>query len=596
MKCLLGVVLTAVLALSSQANGTVGISGSRTASSEACFRRGEIALIEGQRQIAKREFECVIRATPQYAPVYSLYPLTLDRTEREEVAAELLRTAEAKPADPLSWYAYGRTVMDMQKMTEAFDRVVRLDPGSPWGYVGLGFTARFFKRDDVEAVRHYEKALSLSPGEVSIVSALAVLYESIREPRHQDARRLFAHLQRAAPSSVFTEIAFGRVFQAATGDDKRRLALWYLRQFPKGSFAGEVHAYEIAQVQVRSPQEAARRAVLVLSSLDPVRFSTERTHIFKVFILAPATKDGRQECERLARRVLASEERSPVIYMMLADGLSGVSASSELIVQVLTKGIERAQSEEALAEHESELRLGLARLLLREGDASKAQELLRSVAPTVIISEGQIAESLGEVSLEKGDGRGAYESFVRAVALRPSRQARESMAKAAASLGLSLSQAEQDVWTLRDSRAIPAGDFELNSLAGEATRLSKYRGRVVLLYFWFPGCPPCRKELPELQTLYAQYRGQGFEIIAIDVTSSDTAAREFFRANNLEFPSLRGNQQLAESLFAVTAQPTSLLVDAAGRILFRHVGYRNTKAELDQLRYEIEELTKNLQR
>src|SRR2546425_8868021 len=53
-------------------------------------------------------------------------------------------------------------------------------------------------------------------------------------------------------------------------------------------------------------------------------------------------------------------------------------------------------------------------------------------------------------------------------------------------------------------------------------RLSEYRGRVVLLNFWATWCPPCRKEMPDLERLYATYRDRGLTVITVSDQDKET--------------------------------------------------------------------------
>ena len=48
----------------------------------------------------------------------------------------------------------------------------------------------------------------------------------------------------------------------------------------------------------------------------------------------------------------------------------------------------------------------------------------------------------------------------------------------------------------------PAPDFALRNADGQVVKLSDYRGKVVWVNFWATWCVPCKKELPDIQTLY----------------------------------------------------------------------------------------------
>jgi hypothetical protein len=58
-------------------------------------------------------------------------------------------------------------------------------------------------------------------------------------------------------------------------------------------------------------------------------------------------------------------------------------------------------------------------------------------------------------------------------------------------------------------------DFILTDLQGKTWELKNLRGKVVLVNFWATWCPPCRKEMPDLELLQQRFRGQGFLVLAI---------------------------------------------------------------------------------
>src|SRR5204863_8157725 len=58
-------------------------------------------------------------------------------------------------------------------------------------------------------------------------------------------------------------------------------------------------------------------------------------------------------------------------------------------------------------------------------------------------------------------------------------------------------------------------NFTLTDLGGKSWTLKDLRGKVVLLNFWATWCPPCRKEMPDLETLYRRFESQGLVILGI---------------------------------------------------------------------------------
>ena len=59
----------------------------------------------------------------------------------------------------------------------------------------------------------------------------------------------------------------------------------------------------------------------------------------------------------------------------------------------------------------------------------------------------------------------------------------------------------------------PAPVFALPGLDGKVTSLADLRGKVVLVFFWATRCPDCREELPSVNALHRDLRGQRLEVL-----------------------------------------------------------------------------------
>jgi len=64
-------------------------------------------------------------------------------------------------------------------------------------------------------------------------------------------------------------------------------------------------------------------------------------------------------------------------------------------------------------------------------------------------------------------------------------------------------------------------DFTLKDLHGRPVTLSQLRGKIVLVSFWATWCPPCRKEMADLDQLYAANKDQGLVILSISNEDAD---------------------------------------------------------------------------
>ena len=116
----------------------------------------------------------------------------------------------------------------------------------------------------------------------------------------------------------------------------------------------------------------------------------------------------------------------------------------------------------------------------------------------------------------------------------------------------------------------PAPDFFLRTLNGRSVRLSDYRGKTVVLNFWASWCPPCRREMPDFQTLWEERGPSGPDdlvILAVNLLPEDTiaAAEGFVDEFGLTFPILLDTSRGEVSQrYGVQALPATFFIDRDG--------------------------------
>lgn len=137
----------------------------------------------------------------------------------------------------------------------------------------------------------------------------------------------------------------------------------------------------------------------------------------------------------------------------------------------------------------------------------------------------------------------------------------------AAALGLPAAQAAAAPGT-------PAPDFTLRSLEGGNLRLKEQRGKVVLVNFWATWCAPCRQEMPLLDQLFAKYRASGFTLLGVNVDEDGRNAAGLVGQLGLKFPVLLDSDKAVSKAYALSAMPSTVLIDRDGRWRFTHQGYR----------------------
>jgi peroxiredoxin len=113
-----------------------------------------------------------------------------------------------------------------------------------------------------------------------------------------------------------------------------------------------------------------------------------------------------------------------------------------------------------------------------------------------------------------------------------------------------------------------APNFTLTTLDGKQVSLSQFRGKPVMLNFWYSTCPGCLAEIPGMQRFYSAQQGAGKDFVILGVNSVDNAqtAQQFTQQNGLTYSLALDNNQQVATLYHLTATPTSYFIDRQGII------------------------------
>jgi peroxiredoxin len=127
-----------------------------------------------------------------------------------------------------------------------------------------------------------------------------------------------------------------------------------------------------------------------------------------------------------------------------------------------------------------------------------------------------------------------------------------------------------------------SADFTLADLQGKTWHLQDLRGKVVLVNFWATWCPPCRKEMPDLQALYDKYKDQDFVVLAISDEES-AKVTPFVAERKISYPVLLDPGRKVNDLFIVEGIPKSLVYDRNGKVVAQSIDMRTRSQFLEML-------------
>lgn len=97
------------------------------------------------------------------------------------------------------------------------------------------------------------------------------------------------------------------------------------------------------------------------------------------------------------------------------------------------------------------------------------------------------------------------------------------------------------------------GQFDLAELAGQP----------VVVNFWFPSCPPCRAEMPDLQEAYAEFKDQGVQFVGVQQLGIDSKADAvtFLEEVGVEYPNIPDENAAIQLEYKILSYPTTVFLD-----------------------------------
>jgi thiol-disulfide isomerase/thioredoxin len=429
-------------------------------------------------------------------------------------------------------------------------------------------------------------AASRAPGTEAEKKALA-------EKSAQEIETLYQQWAKAHPAKGVYQFALGQVYDYKDPERALRYYEQAVKLDPKLGLAWDMLAINAeAKGDLARSRELHRKAVDV--EPDNVALWRHLVGAWREADIDRAVAIGLEMAERfregaagiigyLATRA-RTVEKSRQIYELLREKFPRESIGAQPALFSLYLQSDRAKA------------LALAQEMVKLAPADKVWPGLAACAQTLIaadalIAQGKSAEviaALDQIVLPRfgvdrrmldltrakalaasGQTEKAYADLLTGCIKTPNDDTLAALRVYGGMLGKTAAQVDAELFARRSASAKPGVPFSLaHSATGKPVALDDFKGRVVLVNFWYPKCGPCRGEFPFLQSVLEKYQGRGFEILAINGHAAEEEwVMPLIQGWKLGFIPLKGTEDVVQA-YKVRGFPMNYLIGPDGRIYY----------------------------
>lgn len=118
-------------------------------------------------------------------------------------------------------------------------------------------------------------------------------------------------------------------------------------------------------------------------------------------------------------------------------------------------------------------------------------------------------------------------------------------------------------------------EFSITTLEGKTVKPEDYKGKILLICMFGTRCPPCLRELPEVdKQLRQKLSKEQFEILAVSIVDNDEKIQKFKDSKNYDFTYASDPGWKNFKMFADSSLPRSIVLDENGTIIYQTYGYK----------------------
>ena len=131
----------------------------------------------------------------------------------------------------------------------------------------------------------------------------------------------------------------------------------------------------------------------------------------------------------------------------------------------------------------------------------------------------------------------------------------------------SYEEKEGDIKETEEEEPFFAPDFTVCDKDGNAVKLSDFKGKPVVLNFWASRCPPCKREMPDFQEKYLEYKDE-IHFVMVNITDGQQETKEsaekFLATTDYTFPVYFDSNLEGAYTYGIYSVPQTFFIDAEG--------------------------------
>ena len=515
------------------------------AASEASYEEGERAYQERNLDDAVAHFRAAIELDPNNTKAHQQFIRAVQDLGRSEISAELDEDARDAAMMAAGDESFEKLLATYQEWSQDWSEIAAYK----WA---LGELHMY--RDYDKVLQYTNEAIALDPGLADGYSTLALIADvSGDKERELELLRKAAETAPESPDKAFYYAATLNKTDPALG---RVASLGVAERFPESERGAQALYWLAYRTEDRSEQIALYERLR--TTYPPEDFSWSASGMT---LLADLYSESHPEkALALAEQMVAATAEEP-------DGWSAGIWNDRLTFQRnVMKGSE----------------------LIADGQYQQAVELLEGTTIPRYVNANVFHETKAKALDGAGQTDEAYEYLLRQAAKEPTDRVWAATHVYAKKLGKDDNTTKAEIREALEEDAEQIEDYSFERYDnGARVSLSDFKGKVVLLNFWYPFCGPCRGENPELQKVLEEYGPKGFEILALNVhPEEDQFVLPYANGNGFDFIQLRSDMEFAKTEFQARGMPTNFLLDVEGRKVLELPPISGTRVRTLELQIE----------